>query len=86
MEPQYYILGSKIVASTNANPSSKMKQLNVKWIKVAPSEISTPPSNNFYAYFQKLWLPLQSAYYSKASFEYSFHYALVLGLFGFFIF
>lgn len=65
MDPQFYILDSKITGkkSSNLNADIAMKQLRVKWIEIKPSEIVSPPSNNFYTYFQYLWLPLRSKFY-----------------------
>lgn len=50
MDPQYYIIGSTFTATQSVNPI-RMKQLNVKWIKVEPSQVYTPPTNYFYTYF-----------------------------------
>ena len=46
------------MAEVSAVPVS----FDVRWIRVDPSSVEAPPTNNFYNYFSKLWNPIQDTY------------------------
>ena len=64
LDPQYYIVGAKIVPSFNPDTptSPTTKYLTISWVYVDPKTINTPPSNNFYTYFSYLWTPLKQKF------------------------
>jgi len=60
LDPQYYIIGAMLSdkgTSDGSNPTKKY--LKIDWLYVDPTNVTTPPSNNFYSYFSYLWTPLK---------------------------
>lgn len=68
LDPQNYIVGGHVTVEQNNN-AIVQKQLRVRWVKVSPDEIESPPTNNFYKYFSKLWLPLKNNLNSFVNWE-----------------